>query len=80
MTWIQETDALVGRAGAAMFKIFNLKPYSGKTTEVERRSHGAMSIALMAPGEHYIIAKVDSEEEGKSFSEWVARALDYPEK
>jgi hypothetical protein len=76
MTWTQEADALVGVLPQATFKIFNKLTNYGLNA-VEQRSHGEISIVLITPTEHYCISKVDKEDEGMRFCEWVARAMNY---
>jgi hypothetical protein len=76
MIWKQEADALVSRLTKATFKIFN-RSVPGGLSITESRSQGEISIVLITPHEHYCIAKVDQEDEGMRFCEWVARAMNY---
>jgi hypothetical protein len=78
MTWIQDSDALVGKSGPATYKIYNRVNYRCPVlTPTEARSRGELSIIYIAPGWHYCVAKVDTDEEGQRFSEWHARAMNY---
>jgi hypothetical protein len=76
MIWNQEADALVSRLTKATFKIFN-RSISHGLSVTESRSQGEFSIILITPPEHYCIAKVNQEDEGMRFCEWVARAMNY---